>query len=542
MNAALSLFGGLGLFFIGISLLGEHLKPVSGRRLRSLVRKAVAGRFSTALFGLGIGVVLRSINAVIFVLSTLVSVGAMSARQAFPLIGWANLGTAAILLVVSVSINAWVLTLLGLTGIAYYLNIDQRPRYRNLLGALLGIGLLFLGLDLIREGAAHLKHAVWLRDHLSASGTSLLLSLFTGIGVTLLAQSSSTITIITMTVASAGLIELQSGIVIVLGAILGSGLSALLLGHNLTGSTRQLVIYQVILKLAGVGSMALLLALELLGGIPLLLAECRHYALSPAASLAAVYVTTQVLSDLVVHLFHHRVERLVVRYSPPSAVEAYGVPHFLNEQALVEPHSALELVVCEQRQLLADLPMFLDQIREDCPTPSMEIEVLFGGGKRIAAECDAFLTTIADRHRSSEVLEATIMLRQRNELIFSLQETLQEFYRAVSAARQEKECRQLVTNLTESLHMMIFALADAAADQGDDLELLHRLTHDRTVQMEDIRRQWLRASTTVDVPIQQAVFSATTVFERAVWLMRRFVLLLAPEHTAPAYGSAHHRT
>jgi phosphate:Na+ symporter len=73
--------------------------------------------------------------------------------------------------------------------------------------------------------------------------------------------------------------------------------------------------------------------------------------------------------------------------------------------------------------------------------------------------------------------------------------------------------------------MMLETLADVArTPDADDLEMLRTLTHDRSELMDAIRRRMQGGDAAVAV--QQAVFAATAVFERCVWLLRRYVLLL----------------
>lgn len=93
--------------------------------------------------------------------------------------------------------------------------------------------------------------------------------------------------------------------------------------------------------------------------------------------------------------------------------------------------------------------------------------------------------------------------------------------------------RQLLDQLVQSLHMMLQTLADAARSaEPEDLALLRALTHDRSELMDDIRRR--RLGSDLDAGLQQAVFTATSVFERCIWLARRYVLLLDAPASRPA--------
>ena len=528
VDILITIFAGLGLFFTGVRLIGQHLRQMTGRRLRALVTQAVTGSRSSALYGMAAGAVMQSVNAVIFLLSTLVSTGVIDTRKALPLIGWANLGTSMIVLLASVNLHWAVLTLVGLTGVAYYLKLDQSTRHRHLVGLLLGVCLLFLGIDFIKQGAYPLKDAEWLKSYLGSSSQSLTLGFALGVLVTLVAQSSSTITVVAMTMASVGLLDVPHGTAVVLGAGLASGITAWMLGHNLSGSAKQLVVYQFVLKAAGVLTFGVLLAIEHLSGWPMFMAACQAVGLSASATLAVVYVVLQILCDVAVHPFHHRIEHALAHHFPPSHEEILGKPRFLTEVGLDEAETALDLVDCEHQRLLADLPLYVDPLRAEGPESVYAVDVLRAAGVTVARECDHFITALADRHHSRDVLERTVVLRERNELIESLQETVHDFHQTVAALTDPRPTvRELLHGLTESLHMLLTLLADTQRQhEAEDLVLLRALTQDRSDMMDGVRRRILNLGDDLPAAQQQAVFASTTLFERAVWLLRRHVLSL----------------
>lgn len=531
MIILLTLFAGLGLFFIGIRLMSSHLKQMAGHRMRLMVRRAVGDRRAATALGLLAGAVMQNVNGVIFLLSSLVSAGAMDLRKTLPIINGANVGTSMIVVLAAFSLHLGVLFLVGLTGLMYYLNLDQTPRYRHLIGATLGICLLFLGLDVIKDGAALLKNAEWMQEAVTFWGHSLLLSALVGVAVTLLAQSSSTITVVAITLASVGLIQVHTGIAIILGAGLASGISAWFLGRTLTGSTRQLVLYQLLLKTFGVAATSLLLILESFSGLPLLMAGFDALGFSPEITLATVYVLVQVMCDLVMHPLHHRIEALLERIHPPHPVEVLGQPRYLKDQGLDEAESALMLVELESRRLLADLPAFLDALRETPgQTAAVGIGVLHDAGRKVSGECAEFLTRIADLHHSRDVLERTLILRQRNELVAALQDSLLDFHAAIMGAGRDNALLPLLHSLVESLHMLLSTLAETGESPTPaDIEWLSRLTYDRSELMDGLRRRCLGLGGQTERQTQESLFAATSIFERAVWLLHRYVLLLDPE-------------
>lgn len=525
MDIFASIFAGLGLFFIGIRLIGNNLKQLAGRRMRLLITKAVSGRGSVAVFGLAAGAIMQSVNAVTFVLIALVTARAIDNKRAFPVINWANIGTSLLVIIAAVNMHLLVLVLIGMTGMTYYFNLDQSARYRHVVGALLGIGLLFLGIDFIKTGSSILKGATWLKDFMTLSGHYPVLSFVIGVVVALLAQSSSTITVVAMAMASAGLLLFDSGAMIVLGAGLGSALSAWTLAGRLAGSGRQLIYYQIVLKGLGVLVMLLLFLTNWISGLDAMASAMHQLGFMPATQLATVYVFMQISSDLSMRLLHRPVITLIERHAPPSDEETLGRPHYLQDEALAESESALLLVDLEQQRLLASLPNYLDSLREDAVEAGPTAQIRFAAESNIVRQCDQFLTELADRNHSRAVLERTIVLRDRNELLASLQESLVELCQVTNGDSRAKEVRTLINNLIESLHMMLETLAEVAqSPDAEDLEMLRILTHDRSELMDSIRRRMQGSDAAVAV--QQSTFSATTLFERCVWLLRRYVLLL----------------
>jgi len=533
MEIFASIFAGLGMFFIGIRLIGNHLKQLAGRRLRMLITKAVAGRASVALFGLLAGATMQSVNAVTYVLVALLGAGAIEKRKAFPVISWANMGTSLLILVAALNMHGLILVLIGLTGVTFYLNLDQSSRYRHAVGALLGLGLLFLGIDFIKSGAAILKGTDGLKSLMLFARNFPPLSFGVGVAVAWLVQSSSTVTVVAMALSAAGLLPFDSGALVVLGAGLGSGLSALTLAGRLQGSARQLVLYQIALKTAGVAVMLLWMLLDWALGSQLLASALQSLHLSASAQLAAVYVLLQIVSGLSMAVLGQAVERLLERRSPVSDEERLGRPQYLQDDAMVEPETALLLVHKEQQRLLAHLPAYLENLREDVQRSGLSADTRYAAEAGIVRYCDQFLTELADRNHSRSVLSQTIVLRDRNELLGSLQESLLELNRVLQGGGATDEVARLINNLTEALHLMLESLADAAASMDvDDLAMLRALTHDRSELMDSIRRRML--GETVSAEVQRAVFSATSVFERCVWLLRRYVMLLE----VPGAGAA----
>lgn len=527
MIAVATLLAGIGLFFIGIRLVSNHLKQLAGRRLRVMISRTLSGRGSVALFGLACGAVMQSVNAVTLVLVALVSAGALETRKAFAIINWANIGTSLLVLLATINLHVAVLLLVAITGVAFYLNLDQSARYRHLVGALLGICLLFLGIDFIKDGAGPLKTLPWLHGYISASASNGILTFALGLLITMVVQSSATVSVVAMAMATAGLLSVDSGCLLVLGSGLGSGLSAWVLAGKLSGSARQLVLWQVILKASGVTVMLLLLELEALTSWPLLRAALLLVHLPPATELAAVFLLLQLASWLAMTLMGRTLMDKVQAWAPPSEQEVMGKPRYIEDHAVNEPETALFLAGKEQQRLLAGLPQFLNSVRPEAPQDGPDTPTLHTAQTQVLLACTHFLTELTDRNHDRDLLERSNILRQRNELQESLQGTLVEFVAHSRLLIAQPQTQGLSHSMTEALHLILESLAEAAASRDpEDLQLLKGLTHDRSDLMDRARRNLMGNEANIGKDLQHAAFSATSLFERSVWLMRRYLLTL----------------
>ena len=492
----------------------------------------MSGAGAIALLGVLAGLILQSVNAVIHVLVALVSANAIDRNKAFSVIRWANIGTSTLVLVAAIDQHLLALCIMGLAGVAYQRALDQSVKWRHLVGALLGLGLLFLGTDFIKAAAAMIKSAPWLREQIASYSAWMAPSFLIGALVAWITQSSTTLVVITMSMAASDLLGYDASMVIVLGAGLGSGLSSYLSAGRMKGTARQLVLFQVALRMNGLLGMLLVYGADRwLLGDPLGHGLQRLHFTVPQA-IVAFYFLVQLVSDLASRACHPWVLRWLERLAPPSIQETMSKPHYLVDDALAEAETALLLVDKEQLRLVRNLPLYLDALRstQDQGTPPAAgslspIQQRQHAERDVLGLCDQFLTELADRHHNRQVLEKSIVMRDRSQLIAQLQESLVELNEVATRFERSDHMEQLLDALVQSLHFMLDSLAESVANADSaELELLRSLTFDRSEIMDKLRKrmQVLEA----DAAAQQAAFTATTVFERCTWLLRRYVLLI----------------
>lgn len=536
LEMAAYLLAGLGLFFTGIRLLSDNLRRLADHRLHTLITSVTASGRGAAALGFAGGAIMQSMNAMVFVLISLVKAGVMDVRRAHPVINFANLGSSVLVVLAAFKPKLFILVLVGVAGILFYSDRERPASTQDLIRALLGVGLLFLGLTFIKDLGALVGTQPWLQALFSGSAQSFLLAFVAGLGVAFLVHSASSVTIVTMALASSGAINLEHSMVVVYGAALGAAFSTRMLGAGHRGLARQLILYQFTLKALGLTLMLPLAMLEFGVGVPLLAAGMEQLPGGIALHIAFVYLVYQLACDVVMHPLHHRVAHLIESRAPQTAAEELGQLRYVYPGAEKDPGTALVLVEQEQLRMVELLPSYLDGVRAEVEAPAHDRASLHQGCAQVTLACGRFLEGLLAASPGGESLERALVLQNRNQLLAGLQDSLSEL--AVAAGRMvdqgEGEPAVLMDGLVESLHVLLLTLHDALrSGDADDLAVLQALTGDRSELMHSIRSRLLAANT-MDGTTREALLSAISLFERLVWLMRRYALLLAPVGTAQA--------
>lgn len=538
------LIGGLGLFFVGVKMIGANLRLLSGPRLRQLVASSVSSPWRGGVLGTVSGAITQSSSAITLILSNMIAANLMSVAQAMPIVAWANVGTSALVLVSTVDIRIPVFYLLGLIGVSYFFDIDNSTRYRYIAGAILGIGLVFLGLQLLHAGAVPLRESETFRQALLLTARFDSLLLMVGLVVAVVLQSSSTVSAIAVSMTVAGLLTLEQTTLIIYGASAGSGLGALLLSASSKGAARQLAVIQAITKVLGSLLMLALLVLEKTVAVPLVLALLS--VLTPVTALQAAwaFLLTQIVGVLLGHTLAPLLLRAAARMSPPTRRETLSKPRYLSEETLGDAESAMDLAELEQTGLLEHLDAYLseaDSSPQDAAaattTYGLHVRELAAADAAVAEEISRSLGTLADHPHDSSTVKRLLALQNRQRLMADLSGVVLELevallkIHALEDANREF-CLGIRAGIRESAHFLLSTLHECAATGSpDEILMLQQLTADRSGNMDSLRKRWLDEASHTGQQMLDALFSATALFERTVWIIGRYVNTLSPRGT-----------
>ena len=440
---------------------------------------------------------------------------------------WSNVGTAALVLLATMDVHLVIFLLVGIVGFCYFAGLNDHHRYRHIVGALLGVGTLFLGLWLIKTGASSLRDLAFIQDMLRSSAHSMGLPFLIGTLLTLLIQSSATASAIAVTMTASGLLSLDQTLAIILGSNLGSGLSTYLMAQNLSSSGRQLALLQLVTKLLGICVFVPLLVMEGLQLAPGLKTLVGTVSGQLPQQVALLYLLLQVVSAGIFSLFSGRLDRLAARWCPAEPEDELTKPHYLYQQAVNEAESALDLVEKEQARLVRLIPRLLDELRPDeLESGAYKITVVDQAITLVGHECAHFIDQLMAHQQSNETLERLMNIRSRNELILHIKTACHGLFDLLRVEFQEPAAAQLKVALVEGLCAVLLVLCDELDASEGGHEMLLMLTSDRAGVMEGIRSSLIRSDNGLGVDSKTRLLPATSLFERIIWLVNRYGVLL----------------
>lgn len=516
----LNALAGLGLFFVGVKMIGRNLAGLVSDQIRGRIRRASQNTWLAAMFGTLTGFVTQSGRTTSFIMASFVQGGFIDVRHAVPVALWSNLGCTLIITAAVFPIHLFALFLLGVTGAAIAF---ERPRpLQGAANAVFGLALMLFGLRMISASAGSLTGVGGFESLMGAVNASLLNALLAGLVLTVMAQSHMSIILIVVTFAGSGLLDFQPAVFAVLGAHLGSSVITWLTGVNFRGEPRQVVVAQMLYNVAGVLLAGLLVWLDraLIGPQGLIQSATALLGNSLGLQVAAVALALNLLTPAALGLALPGLLALIRRLSPATPEEELSRPMYLREEASESPAAMLMLAEREQLRLLRRLPAYLDLVRAANPAQAQELASLHAAFGSVHRAIEVFQGRLASRNLSPELTEWLVRQQRRQEMLAGLEEAARDLAGTVGDGTSLVRMRSA---MVESLDAMVLtAISGVEQEDREELALLVQMTEDRGPMMEAMRRRYLAGEAGLSDSERIDVLRLTSLFERAVWCLRRF--------------------
>jgi phosphate:Na+ symporter len=394
-------------------------------------------------------------------------------------------------------------------GVGIVLGTIRVPFWQTLAGALLGMGLILIGLEQMGAGAAPLKDAAWFRDALNMAVSSAPLAFLAGVAAAALLQSNTGAAMLVITFATNGLIALEPAMLLLYGTNLGAiGLRAFL-AAGLRGDQLRLVRMEDFFCVLGGVIMLALYGLEQTG-VPLVAAAVEALPASVATRLAVVFLLSNLFPAVVLSLFPGPAAALVARLWPDRIVpDDPARPRFLRSSALDDPSSALDLIGRELARLLGRVTVSDRTFGESGDAAPSAFGQLGQAIEDFAAKLAARGTLNARQAVRLHLLRAEL------SIIRHIEEGVRHFAEGYYSQSGPPQLRDKLNEL--------LALAVRAAEEGEAsaVEELYRLTRLKGEELTALQKQMNLQS-----------LSATALFEdfsMVVWTIHRLAKMLERE-------------
>jgi len=249
-----TVIGGLGIFLLGMKNMSEGLQAIAGAGLRRLIRAVTDNRLMAAMVGTLVTILVQSSSITTVMVVGFVNSGFMTLSQAIGVIMGANIGTTITGWILALKIGKYGLPLLGFGAFGYL--FVRKDRLRYLAMALMGLGMVFFGLELMKNGFSVIKELpafeAWFARFDASSYFGVLKCAAVGCVLTFIVQSSSATLGITIGLASIGVIPFQTAAALVLGENVGTTITAWLASIGATTNARRAAYSHVLFNLIGV--------------------------------------------------------------------------------------------------------------------------------------------------------------------------------------------------------------------------------------------------------------------------------------------------
>ncbi len=237
------LLAGVGVFIVGMNFLSDALERSAGNGMKQMLEKISNNRFSGVGIGAGVTAIIQSSSATSVMVIGLVNAGVMTLMQATPIIMGANIGTTITGVLVALKNDFFDMLMYALAFAGVMMGFAKKEKIKTAGSLCCGLGLIFVGLNVMSSEEAFGNPLV--EDMFTEIFKRInfpLLLILVGAVFTALIQSSSAATGVVITMVGTGVLPLDLALFIVLGANIGTCVTALLASVGANANSKRVAL------------------------------------------------------------------------------------------------------------------------------------------------------------------------------------------------------------------------------------------------------------------------------------------------------------
>ncbi len=462
-----ALLGGLGLFLVGIWLMTDGLKLAAGDALKSILQNWTKSPVNGLVTGFSITALVQSSSAITVATIGFANAGLINLQQAVWVIFGSNVGT---------TMTGWIVALIGfkinleayalpLIGIGMIIRMTGGESRRLAVGqAILGFGLFFLGISVLKETFMGLGASVQLPSMMEGDLQALMIYLFIGLVLTTLMQSSSAAIVVTLTAAEGGLIPLSAAAATVIGANLGTTSTALIAVLGATPTAKRVAVCHILFNV-----ITAVIAIIMMSPILWLVAWVQsslNIVPSISTTLAIFHTVFNILGViLMLPLAKRLVKFLQLQFI--SREELAGKPKYLDKNVITIPAVAIDALFKELINInefaISATTSILSQEDANCSNLDKDTGIIVN----LTTEVGSFIAGLSKQDLSDDIahsLPEMILIAQQYVLLMDLAKDVVALQNKIHVSEEEQTVIEAMTNLRK---LTVYTLENTIYSEAD---------------------------------------------------------------------------
>lgn len=328
----LNIVAGVCLLLWGVMLLRLGVTRGFGASLRRFLAACTNNRLKAFAAGIGMTALLQSSTATVLVVSSFASQGLLNAATGIAIVLGADVGTTLVAQLFSLDISLLLPAFLVAGYILF--KMENNGKLKNIGRILIGLALMLLALNLIREGASPLRESETLPLILAPLQNDPFFAVLLAALMTWIAHSSLAIVLLLMSLVTAGVLPLELGLFMVLGANLGGTIAPLIATLKDNPDAMRIPLGNMLIRITGI--------VAIVPFLHLLMPPLADFEADEARQLVNFHTGFNIALALVFLPFTGLINELLKRALPDRPV-AYdpGRARYLSEKDLDTPSVAL---------------------------------------------------------------------------------------------------------------------------------------------------------------------------------------------------------
>lgn len=486
----LNLAGATMLLLFAVRMVQTGIERAMGPSFKRMMTDTSRNRVQTSFIGMLLAIVLQSSTATALLATGFAVGGFLTIGNGIAIVLGADLGSALVIQILSFELD-WLVPFLLAIGGWLFLKVDRRS-LRQTGRILLGIGFILISLQMIGAASEPIRESDMLPAMAGYLGTEYITAFLIGAALAFIMHSSVAAILLFVTLVILGVLPVDAGVSLVLGANLGGAGLPMWLSRGMDQTARRIPMGNLLIR-----GTASIIALFLVNLTPIL---SIFDSFGPGQYLINVHLSFNLALLLIGLPFTNYMEKplamLMPEAKPETHIDIYKPMSALDRNVLKAPNIALS---CVKREVLRmgqivelmvypvmDLYQNFDKNRmEKVRKMDHEVNSAFSDIRRYVAELQRGDLTEEEAKNARELTEFSINLENAGDIVAKRLLVLAESKSVKNMEFSSQGWKELVTvherlicNIKLAFNVLI----------SDDLEAARTLIEEKT-EMANMERK-----------------------------------------------------